>query len=143
MIDPHLRKISSQPEPLFKLPLFSCRDVGLCAIGWCFFCLMTRQITCSQLMGFCRRLLKRLTSQEGAGGGGGGGTPPVSGPPSRDRRNSGAADTSTQRLMLAQRQFHGHLIDYELIFAQVVSVCVKRLPYVCSVSTSMRRNWMR
>lgn len=72
-------------------------------------------------MGFCRRLLKRLTSQEGAGGGGGGGTPPVSGPPSRDRRNSGAADTSTQRLMLAQRQFHGHLIDYELIFAQVNS----------------------
>ncbi|CBJ27024.1 conserved unknown protein [Ectocarpus siliculosus] len=77
------------------------------------------EITCSQLMGFCRRLLKRLTSQEGAGGGGGGVTPPVSGPPSRDRRNSGAADTSTQRLMLAQRQFHGHLIDYELIFAQV------------------------
>eukprot|EP00903_Cladosiphon_okamuranus_P005971 g5895.t1 len=75
------------------------------------------EITCSQLMGFCRRLLKRLASQDGGGGGGGDAAAALGA--TRDRRNSGAADTSTQRLMLAQRQFHGHLIDYELIFAQV------------------------
>lgn len=65
-------------------------------------------------MGFCRRLLKRLASQDA-----GGGDAATALGASRERRNSGAADTSTQRLMLAQRQFHGHLIDYELIFAQV------------------------
>ncbi|CAM9544046.1 unnamed protein product [Ascophyllum nodosum] len=67
------------------------------------------EITCSQLSGFCRRLLKRLTleatdSQEGQG---------------LQRRNSVAGDTSSQRLLHAQRQFHGYLIDYEPIFAQV------------------------
>eukprot|EP00752_Nemacystus_decipiens_P018748 g16809.t1 len=76
------------------------------------------EITCSQLMGFCRRLLKRLASQDSGSGGGGDSAAAALGA-TRDRRNSGAADTSTQRLMLAQRQFHGHLIDYELIFAQV------------------------
>lgn len=73
-------------------------------------------------MGFCRRLLKRLASQD-VGGAGDGGAAAALGA-TRDRRNSGAADTSTQRLMLAQRQFHGHLIDYELIFAQVFFIFV-------------------
>jgi len=77
------------------------------------------QITCSQLMGFCRRLLRRLSSHDGGGGGDDSAAAVLGASHSRDRRNSGAADTSNQRLMLAQRQFHGHLIDYELIFAQV------------------------
>lgn len=68
-------------------------------------------MTCSQLFGFCRRLLKRLATQEGAVSGDGG--------PDLARRSSVAGDTSSQRLLQVQRQFHGYLIDYEPIFAQV------------------------